>query len=842
MKRAATVCVVCLTALAVAGVAAGFAAAPLITADIVRDRFGVPHIYVDAGPGDALVGLGYALGYAQAQDRLFEMDIFRRAARGRLAELSLVGASFLPMDVEARRDGSTPEQLEQAYAHLLPADRRVLLAFTAGVNRYIAEVTADPARLPFEFDAQPPAPWQPTDTLAVGELELTRFAIGGGGELDNARLLADLRHRFSDAEARGIFDDVCWIDDPSAPVTIAPEEQRFAPADRIRRFAPAQMALLDRFAPAFETAATQLAAERRELRSLAAGLPIPLAAGHASNAIVVAGRLTASGSPILLGGPQTGLNIPSFFWEAGLHASGIDGHGIVVPGVPGILMGRTDRFAFTITSSADDDTDVYAEILDSQHDDRYLYRGEWLPFEHRVEVFQVAGAQPVTQDFLRTIHGPVIFIDQSAGVAFSQHRALDGRATVIGTRLLKLPLSDSLQQFLERARRIDAGFNLHYADTAGNIAYVHAGHRPQRPPRTDPRLPLLGTGKDEWRGTLRSRPEVVNPASGLIVNWNNKPALGWPAGDQREFWGPIDRVQGLTDRLTAEVAAGRPFTLDSVNTVMRGAATSDVFAPRIVPFLRAAVAALAAGAADGAKLIEAGGLIDAWLADGAPLVAVGDTLPHPGATLYREFRTEVQRLVFADELGGWAHEMFYPLLNEGNQEDDHGSYGTPDALFYRALQGPSATVPLSRDYFRNVDTGVASSRDEVLVAALRGAVGALSARFGADNMALWLEPKLRTSYMNIGAVNVFFGETVTERENRGSFNLLVDLSPGGESRIIVPPGESGTLTSADLSNEPPHIRDQLPLYEAFLYRHIPRSRDEIEGPTSVTTLALPSAF
>ena len=841
MNRVATSCVSCLAALA-AAVAAAVGGTRTITAEIVRDRFGVPHVYVDAGPGDVLAGLGYALGYAQAQDRLFEMDIFRRAARGRLAELSLVGAPYLPMDIEARRDGSTPEQLEQAYGHLSPADRRVLLAFTAGVNRYIAEVTADPSHLPFEFASQPPAPWQPTDTLAVGELELTRFAIGGGGELDNARLLADLRRRFSDAEARGIFDDVCWIDDPSAAITIAPEEQRFAPVDEIRRFAPAQMALLDRFAPAFETAAAQLDAERRELRSLAARLPIPLAAGHASNAIVVAGRLTASGAPILLGGPQTGLNIPSFFWEAGLHASGIDGHGIVVPGVPGILMGRTDRFAFTITSSADDDTDVYAEILDPRQGDRYLYRGEWLPFEHRVEVFQVAGAQPVTQDFLHTIHGPVIFIDQTAGIAFSRHRALDGRAALIGSRLLKLSLSDSLQQFLRRARRLDAGFNLHYADTAGNIAYVHAGHRPQRPPHTDPRLPLLGTGEQEWRGTLRSRPEVVNPASGLIVNWNNKPALGWPAGDQREFWGPIDRVQGLTDRLAAESAAGRPFTLDSINGVMRGAATSDVFAPRIVPFLHAAVVALAPDAGDGARLLEAENRIEAWLADGAPLIAVGDTLPHPGATLYREFRTEVQRLVFADELGGWLHEMYYPLLNEGNQEDDHGSYGTPDALFYRALQGPSATVPLSRDYFHNVDTGVASSRDEVLVAALRGALATLGARFGTDDMARWLEPKLLTSYMNIGAVNVFFGETVTERENRGSFNLLVELSQGGESRIIVPPGESGTLTAADLGTEPPHLRDQLPLYEAFLYRRIPRSRGEIEGPTSVTALAIPSQF
>ena len=218
---------------------------------------------------------------------------------------------------------------------------------------------------------------------------------------------------------------------------------------------------------------------------------------------------------------------------------------------------------------------------------------------------------------------------------------------------------------------------------------------------------------------------------------------------------------------------------------------------------------------------------------------MGDTLPHPGAAIYREFRTQAQRLVFTDELGPWLHEMFYPLLNEGNQEDDHGSYATPDALFYRALQGPAAAVPLSRDYFRNVDTGAAPSRDEVLVDALRAACTALGARFGTDDMSRWLEPKLLESYTSLGAASAFLGDTIGERENRGSFNLLADLSPAGETLIIVPPGESGTLTAADITTEPAHLRDQLPLYEGFVYRRMPKNRNDIEGPTSTITLQVP---
>src|SRR5262249_33772500 len=155
--------------------------------------------------------------------------------------------------------------------------------------------------------------------------------------------------------------------------------------DHVRRFAPAQMALLDRYPSAFARAATALAAERSEMKQLASRLPIPQPAGHASNAMVVSGRLTASGFPILLGGPQTGLNAPNFFWEVGATARDFSFHGVGVPGAPGISMGRNARFAFSITSSSDDDTDVFAEILDPARPGHYLHDGRSLPFQRRHE-------------------------------------------------------------------------------------------------------------------------------------------------------------------------------------------------------------------------------------------------------------------------------------------------------------------------------------------------------------------------------------------------------------------------------------------------------------------------
>jgi hypothetical protein len=184
--------------------------------------------------------------------------------------------------------------------------------------------------------------------------------------------------------------------------------------------------------------------------------------------------------------------------------------------------------------------------------------------------------------------------------------------------------------------------------------------------------------------------------------------------------------------------------------------------------------------------------------------------------------------------------MYFPDLLVGDQEDDHGSFGTPDALFLRVLLsagtvangvGAEGLRPVSRDYF--ADGGTPHTREEVLVAALGTALNALTTRFGTADQSQWQLPALRESYRDLGVMSSVFGPTEMERENRGSFNLVVDLGSPIHGEIIVPPGESGSFTTADVSHEPPHLRDQLPLYEAFGYRRQPFAQDEVEGPISM---------
>src|SRR5262245_11695744 len=551
-------------------------AAPPDAVTIQRDAWGVPHVFTHGR--HALERGAYGNGYAQAEDRLFQMDILRRAATGRLAER--LGPDYLLMDEVARRDGFTRDERTRLFAALRARDRRAAEAYRDGVNAFIEKVTLDHRLLPFEFLGTPPAPWEVEDTVAVAVLQFQVFGGSGGEEVLNADVLLDLLARFSESEARGIFDDLYWIDDPAAPTTIAPADGTTTNDDQVERFASPQLDFLRAHAASVRSAATSLRAEQGLLGGLGAHR-------HASNAIVVGPALSATGHPLLLGGPQTGLNAPNFFWEIGLHGGGYEGEGVTAPAGPGVLIGRGRKFAMSITSGILDNIDTFVEVLDPADPERYMFQGTSRPFDHRVETFHVAGGADVTLDVRRSAHGPVFFHDPEGGVAFSRQASFSGKEISSAAALVNLGFVRNLRDFRRIADRVAASLNLHYADRAGNIAYFHRGIRPLRPLHTDPRLPLAGTGAMEWRGGVspRDMPSVVNPSRGFITNWNNKPIAGWSVGEQRELWGVVDRVQVFIDALEAARAAGRRLAIGDVKDLMRRAATSDIFAARIVPFL-----------------------------------------------------------------------------------------------------------------------------------------------------------------------------------------------------------------------------------------------------------------
>src|SRR5262249_23636319 len=190
-------------------------------ATIERDDFGVPHIFAPTNRS-----LFVAYGYAVAQDRLWQLELNRRAARGRLAEV--FGSMTLDADRAARTVGYTDEELDDQFALLSKNGQEIFEAYRDGINRYLEDVVfPDPiGKLPFEFHALHfmPEPWEIRDSVAFGVFMTRRFGEIGGREMRNAAVLSELIQRHGEAAGYAIFNDLRWIDDPDAPVTVPPDE------------------------------------------------------------------------------------------------------------------------------------------------------------------------------------------------------------------------------------------------------------------------------------------------------------------------------------------------------------------------------------------------------------------------------------------------------------------------------------------------------------------------------------------------------------------------------------------------------------------------------------------
>src|SRR5918993_3401278 len=183
---------------------------------IYRDDFGIPHIFAETNRG-----LFEAYGYAVAQDRLWQLELNRRAARGRLAEL--FGPSVVNADRAARIVGYTDAELDAQFAMLTAEEQEIFDAYLAGVNRYITEVALAPlTKLPFEFHALSffPQPWTRRDSVAFGAFMVRRFGEIGGRELTNLSVLESLIAAHGPVNGFAIFNDVRWINDPDSPVTV----------------------------------------------------------------------------------------------------------------------------------------------------------------------------------------------------------------------------------------------------------------------------------------------------------------------------------------------------------------------------------------------------------------------------------------------------------------------------------------------------------------------------------------------------------------------------------------------------------------------------------------------
>lgn len=602
-----------------------------------RDGRGIP--YIEARTEDDLY---FAQGFVTASDRLWQMDLLRRTARGELAEI--FGTLALGEDKRRRLYGFA--RVSEETAAQIPADaRRVLDAYTRGVNAYIASLDGKPLPREFLILGYRPRAWTPADTLVVGKIFAEVLTRSWQADIQRAAL-ADLT-----PEQRGelLRDD-------------SPLDVLMVGADAPRAKSKTSRAMQNIFDNEAERAGTLAALAETEAlqRRTFARIGLDLEEFAASNNWVVSGKRTASGKPLLANDPHLSASAPSIWYMTHLAittgARPLRVAGVTAPGVPGIIIGHNNNIAWGVTNFGPDVQDIFLETFDPQDPTRYRTPNGWEKANVRREEIKVrkgitdASTKSEFFEVTTTRHGPIVF--ESAGKRYAlRWTALEASAEAELPAFYDLNRAQDWRGFQAALSRYAGPTqNFIYADRAGNIGYYAAGRIPIRRDRGGS-LPYDGAKTDgDVTGFIpfAELPHTFNPPSGIIVTANNRLVGSDYKHTLGDEWAAPYRARRIHDLLTAEPK----HTTDTFRRIL-----GDTHTIGGVTFARAATKALrgarkpnasasnapaSTGAAD-TKLAGTISLLEKWdgRADAASLAA----------PLVAEMRTSFRRRILVGIIG-----------------------------------------------------------------------------------------------------------------------------------------------------------------------------------------------
>ncbi len=464
----------------------GLAAAVTVT----RDGHGVPTIQAES-----FDDLFFAQGYVTAQDRLWEMDVIRRAASGELSEI--LGSDTLQFDREQRILGlraAARKSMEMSDAR----NRRCFEAYARGVNAYI-ESHWDKLPIEFRILRYSPKPWIPEDSIVVAnqmvkDLNYHYFFDALGREKILAKLGPEL--------TADLYVNRSWHD---RPPTVMKEDLSQPTSDTT-----------DSDDDEEEDSPDNSVTQRGKLAAWAEVPPV-----NGSNDWVVSGAHTVTGKPLLSNDMHLGHQMPSLWYEAHLRSGALDVAGVTLPGMPYVIVGHNQRIAWGFTNVGPTVTDVYVESLNAQG--AYQTPTGWVQPEHRTEVIHIKDKPDVNVDVKITRHGPII-----TELVPGETRPLALRWTLYdGLRIpfLDVNSAQNWDEFTKAFSQLDApGQNVVYADVDGNIGYHATGKVPIRA-AGDGSLPVSGADNaHEWISYIPfdKLPSVYNPPSGMIATANGR--------------------------------------------------------------------------------------------------------------------------------------------------------------------------------------------------------------------------------------------------------------------------------------------------------------------------------
>ncbi|WP_281982093.1 penicillin acylase family protein [Thalassorhabdomicrobium marinisediminis] len=613
--------------------------------EIVRDNADVPHIF-----GETDDDVFYALGLAHAQDRLWQMTMLRRTAQGRLSEL--FGRRTVALDSLIRRLALYP--LAQSSVDALDArTQSALRAYSAGVNAWIGQVNdgargrGAPEMWLFNHAI---APWQPADSVAIIKL----MAL---------QLSSHLEEEVMRARTSLILNDDDRLNDilPTAPgdgIAALPGYASLMPG--VPRYAPNTRMAFDPMSPV-----------------------VPRAHAGASNAWAAGPSRSATGSTLLANDPHLGLTAPSIWYLARveLEAGGVIGG--TIPGVPVVMVGRSDALGWGITSSYLDDQDVYIEEVNPSDASQYRTPDGWADFETRDSIIRIKDAPSVTLQLQWTENGPVLPPDQyDLGTIRPP-----GHVTALGwTALSDADTTIQAAMNLMRARTVEEGIAaaedyvapsqmLTLADR-NSVGLKLIGHVPNRDADhvTKGRLPHFGyLPQNRWDGRrpYAENPEWIDPVGGIVGNTNNKVVDAPFPGHVSFMWGDSQRIH----RWRRLMQAREVHTRDSFIEVQSD--TVSHTARSILPLIGADLWFTGEAAPDGTpekRRQDALSLLAEWNGE------MNEHLPEP--LIYSAWLRALQDRLIRDELGPLAREFTHvePLFIDRVYRDTAGASVWCDVL------------------------------------------------------------------------------------------------------------------------------------------------------------------
>jgi acyl-homoserine lactone acylase PvdQ len=530
---------------------------------ICRDSFGVPHVKTDSRSNGA-----FTMGYLAAADRKLLIEYGRGA--GYVSAMSVPGINAFGLITSARKftPGADAKKFmnDQIEAFRKPtgttnteneAVYQDFVSYVAGVNAWYQQngTVAEKADIVAN-------PWTVADVIAAYSFIGSIFGASGGREVENSQFLSVLTRKFGATQGLRIFRDMRNSNDPEAQVSSGSKSFKWnsQPTNTTVAGTPGSV-LIDE------------GSKQSTFSRVTGALPDAPRKNYMSNALMVPAKRSTTGKPLAVMGPQLGYFYPEIVMEVDIHGGGYDFRGAVAPVGPYGLIGRGKDYAWSLTSANNDNVDVFLEKLcvpgggtATRSSKGYEYNGQCVAMKS-VTAGNLAStgnglgdnaAREVT--YWETRHGPVSGTVTVGGApyAIATQRSTRGREAWSARAMADLTLNKvtSPKTFFSTANKFELTFNWHYVDYK-NVCNFSSGRLPVRAGGVDSALPTLGTGNYDWKGfiTQAQHPQSCNPtysssnrASGLILNWNNKPGKDWGAADDEWSYGPLHRV-GLFSRL-----------------------------------------------------------------------------------------------------------------------------------------------------------------------------------------------------------------------------------------------------------------------------------------------------